>query len=219
MLKFLAKSYVTSSLILTSILLKKVRIKQGTLHYHQDDQNKCVDVSKDYENYFNATVFEKVDTERCGGEGYPAEDQFYPALHRLLTRRRNWGPLNFYDKKPLKQAGIFDVVGAYQFSHHFDANIWRAFCELWGPLTNTLHHRLGEVGISLYDLERIGGLPVLGAIYEEFLPPNTDLANYNKYPITAVELLHIHAKLCKFHNVGHIYYDLWLDHFYREYFV
>jgi len=33
------------------------------------------------------------------------------------------------------------------------------------------------------------------------------------------ELLRIHAELCEFHKVKHIYYDLWLDHFYREYLV
>ena len=122
-------------------------------------------------------------------------------------------------EEPLKQAGIFGAVGVSQFPYHFDANVWRAFCELWGPLTNTLHHGAGEVGISLYDLERVGGLPILGDIYEEFLPPNKDLANHDEYPATVIKLLRIHAELCKFHKVNHIYYDLWLDHFYREYLV
>ena len=76
---------------LTSILVRKVRVKQATLHYRRNDENKCVDVSKDYENYFNATVLEKVNTERRGPEVYPVEDEFYPVLHRLLTARRNWG--------------------------------------------------------------------------------------------------------------------------------
>jgi len=69
----------------------------------------------------------------------------------------------------LKQAGIFGAIGVSQFLYHFDTNVWRAFCKLCGPLTNTLHHGVGEVGISLYDLEPIGGLPILGVIYEEFL--------------------------------------------------
>ena len=60
---------------------------------------------------------------------------------------------------------------------------------------------------------------MLGAIYQKFLPPNKDLADHNKYPAIVVELLHTHAELCKFHKVNHIYYDLWLDHFYREYLV
>ncbi|KAJ8422773.1 LOW QUALITY PROTEIN: hypothetical protein Cgig2_014321 [Carnegiea gigantea] len=119
-------------------------------------------------------------------------------------------------EEPLKGASIYGAVGVSQFPYHFDAN---AFCELWGPLTNTLHYGAGEVSISLYDLGRIGGLPILGAIYEEFLLPNKDLACYNKYPTIVVELLCIHAELCRFHKVNHIYYNLWLDHFYREYLV
>jgi len=77
---------------LTSILVRKVRVKQGILRYRRNDENKCVDVGKDYENYFNATVLEKVNTERRGPEIYPIEEEFYPALHRLLATRRNWGP-------------------------------------------------------------------------------------------------------------------------------
>jgi len=95
-------------------------------------------------------------------------------------------------EEPLKQAGIFGAVGVSQFSYHFDANIWRPLCELRSPLTNTLHHGAGEVSISLYDLERIGGLPILGAIYKELLPSNKDLTGHNKYPAIVVELLCIH---------------------------
>jgi len=62
-------------------------------------------------------------------------------------------------------------------------------------------------------------LPILRAIYKEFLPPNKDLDDYNKYPATVVELLSIHAELCKFYNVGYIYFNLWLDHFYKEHLL
>ncbi|KAJ8426541.1 hypothetical protein Cgig2_002061 [Carnegiea gigantea] len=132
---------------LTSILVRKVRVKQGTLRYHRNDKNKCIDVSKDYENYFNATVLEKVSyyKKELGAD--------------ILISR----PLNFYDVEPLKQAGIFGATGVSQFSYHFDANTWGAFCELWGSLTNTLYHGAGEVGISLYDLER------LDHFYREYL--------------------------------------------------
>jgi len=122
-------------------------------------------------------------------------------------------------EEPLQQVGIFGAVGVSQFPYHFDVNVWRAFCEFWGPLTNTLHHGTGEVGISLHDLERVGGLPILGDIYEEFLPQNKDLRSHNKYPAAVAELLRIHTELCEFHKAKHIYYDLWVDHFYREYLV
>jgi len=174
---------VIPSSTLTSVLVRKVRVKQGILLYHWNDENKCVDVSKDSENYFNATVLEKVNTKRRGPEIYPTKGEFYPTLHRLLTARRNWGPtfqfrgrstfmlgvmewtkrVLTHFEEPLKQAGIFDAIGVSQFLYHFNANVWRPFCELWGPLTNTLHHGAGKVGISLYDLERVGGLPILAS--------------------------------------------------------
>ncbi|KAJ8427717.1 hypothetical protein Cgig2_022191 [Carnegiea gigantea] len=47
---------VIPSSTLTSILVKKVRVT--------NDKKKFVDKSKDYENYFNATVLEKVNAER-----------------------------------------------------------------------------------------------------------------------------------------------------------
>ena len=67
-------------------------------------------------------------------------------------------------EEPLKWAGIFGPIDVSQFSYHFDTNVWQAFCKLWGPVTNTFHHGVGEVSTALYDLEKIGGLPILGAI-------------------------------------------------------
>jgi len=61
---------VIPSSTLTFILVRKVRVKQETLRYHQHDVQKCVDVTKDYENYFNATVFEKVNNECRDPERY-----------------------------------------------------------------------------------------------------------------------------------------------------
>ncbi|KAJ8436511.1 hypothetical protein Cgig2_003209 [Carnegiea gigantea] len=115
----------------------------------------------------------------------------------------------------LRSANIYGVVSVSCYLYHFDRDVWRAFCELWGPLTNTLRHGAGEVDISLYDLERIGGLPILGDVYEEFLPPNEDLMDAEKFPPTVLELLRIHAELCRFHKSNHVYWNWWLDHFYR----
>ena len=115
----------------------------------------------------------------------------------------------------LRSTSIYGAVGVSCYPYHFDRDVWRAFCELWGPLTNTLHHGAGEVGISLYDLERIGGLPILGDAYEEFLPPNEDLMDAEKFSPTVLELLRIHAELCRFHKSNHVYWNWWLDHFYR----
>ena len=132
------------------MLVRNVRVKQGTLRYRRNDENKYVDVSKDYENYFNAIVLEKVNTERHGPKIYSAKGEFYPVLHRLRIGKRNWGlTIQFRDRstfmigviewtkriltrfeEPLKRAGIFGAIGVSQFSYHFHANLWWAFCEL-----------------------------------------------------------------------------------------
>jgi len=81
--------HIIPSPIRTSILVRKIRVKQGALRYRRNDENKCVDVSIDYGNYFNA-MFRRRSTPNLMGK-YPVEDEFCPALHRLLTARRNWG--------------------------------------------------------------------------------------------------------------------------------
>ncbi|KAJ8420352.1 hypothetical protein Cgig2_004353 [Carnegiea gigantea] len=134
---------------------------------------------------FNATALKMVSTERRGQEIYPTEEEFNPSLHMLLTRRRNWG-FSFKFQGPLQQDGIFGVFSVSQFPYHFETNVWRSFCELLGPLTNTLHHGAGEVHISLYDLERIG----------------------------FIEQLRIHAELCAF-DKGELaaFIPFWLSRF------
>lgn len=94
--------------------------------------------------------------------------------------------------------------------------LWRAFCELWGPLSNTLHYADGEMSISLYDLKVIGGLPISGIPYEEFIPPNKDLQRSELYAPTISELLRIHSALCVAHRSDHICWDQWVHHFHRD---
>ncbi|KAJ8429141.1 hypothetical protein Cgig2_010007 [Carnegiea gigantea] len=46
------------------------------------------DMCKDHGNSFNAKVLKKVDTEHKGGERYPVDTEFYPALHKLLREQK-----------------------------------------------------------------------------------------------------------------------------------
>nr|GME05361.1 ABC transporter G family member 11 [Ipomoea batatas] len=50
-----------------------------------------------------------------------------------------------------------------------------ALCEEWCPRTNTLITSSGEMSISLRDLYILGGLPLLGDIYDERIPNALDL--------------------------------------------
>ena len=107
---------------------------------------------------------------------------------------------NFRD--PLNQAGIYEVVGVSSLPYHISPNTWRALCELWGPLTNTLHH--GN-----------GGLPISGTPYEEFIPTNKELRRNGAYPSTVAELLRIHSELCESLGKKYVTWENWLAHFYR----
>ena len=51
-----------------------------------------------------------------------------------------------------------------------DPHVIRAFCEAWCPETNTLHTISGEMSVSLWDLYKLGGLPIYGKIYDEAVP-------------------------------------------------
>ncbi|CAB4316426.1 unnamed protein product [Prunus armeniaca] len=120
--------------------------------------------------------------------------------------------LNDFDDV-LRQADIYGAVVVSRYSYDFHPNVSRAFYELWGPLSNTFHHGNGEMGISLYDLKVIGGLPILGLPYDEFIPLNNKLCREDLYPSTVGELLRIHSQLCIFHKKEQVFHDQWSQHF------
>ncbi|KAL2900616.1 Protein MAIN-LIKE 2 [Bienertia sinuspersici] len=67
----------------------------------------------------------------------------------------------------LELCSVRDAVYASLYSYDRDTNILRAVCESWCPSTNTLHTMAGELSISLWDLYKLGGLPISGRIYDE----------------------------------------------------
>lgn len=42
----------------------------------------------------------------------------------------------------------------------------------WSPVTNTIFTCYGELGISLWDVYRITGLPIVGEMYDDFFLQN-----------------------------------------------
>ncbi|XP_024177801.1 uncharacterized protein LOC112183675 [Rosa chinensis] len=71
------------------------------------------------------------------------------------------------------------------------------------------------MSISLHDLNVIGGLPVSGEPYEEFIPPNKDLVKVELYHSTVAELLRIYTYLCAAYKSRYVYWPWWIEHFYR----
>jgi len=68
---------------------KRDRIRKGTLEYTRNEERGCIDVCRTQENCFNATLLEKVNTERGGEEKYPVMQHFYRAFAKLLKNKQN----------------------------------------------------------------------------------------------------------------------------------
>ncbi|XXG41988.1 hypothetical protein AAC387_Pa01g2347 [Persea americana] len=70
----------------------------------------------------------------------------------------------------LKEVEIFDAVGAFRQTVVFYDEAFMAMLESFLPQTNTFVVTNGETGFSLKELSAITGLPILGNLYEEFMP-------------------------------------------------
>ncbi|KAJ8436113.1 hypothetical protein Cgig2_017096 [Carnegiea gigantea] len=108
--------------------------------------------------------------------------------------------LESYNVAPsFTQASIMDVSKGHE--NYFNVNVL--------DKVNTEHR-----GEEKYPSE-LEAYSFLRSIYKELLPLNRDLADYSKYLAIVIGLLRINIKLCKFIRNKHIYYDLWMDHFYK----
>jgi len=63
-------------------------------------------------------------------------------------------------KSQLRTCRLFDAVYASLYTYDRDPHVILTFCEAWCSKTNTLHTRFGEILISLWNLYKLGGLPM-----------------------------------------------------------
>ncbi|GAA0187385.1 hypothetical protein LIER_34673 [Lithospermum erythrorhizon] len=70
----------------------------------------------------------------------------------------------------LDSAPLFDAVKASLCVYDYSEAFLKAFCENWYPSTNTLIIHQGDLSISLWDLSKIGGLPVIGHLFDKVVP-------------------------------------------------
>ena len=66
----------------------------------------------------------------------------------------------------LRRCALYQAVYASLYSYSRDIHVLCTFCESWYPTTNTLHTISGKMSISLWDLHRLGGLPISDKIYD-----------------------------------------------------
>jgi hypothetical protein len=81
------------------------------------------------------------------------------------------------NKKTLTDAKIYGAVRASLFTYDRNVHAMQAFFEYWCPATNTLHTSVGEISITLWDLCRIGGLPLFGSFYDEVVPSAKEMSS------------------------------------------
>ncbi|GAA0139627.1 hypothetical protein LIER_42588 [Lithospermum erythrorhizon] len=62
----------------------------------------------------------------------------------------------------------------------FRYKVVRTFCENWSPSTNTLVTTAGELSISLWDIHKFGGLPILGDLFDEVDPSSRELTGTSR---------------------------------------
>lgn len=79
-------------------------------------------------------------------------------LHRLEVR--------------LKEVGVYEAVWASRYMQQLDGELMKALVARWSPTINTIFTCYGELGISLWDVYRISGLPIVREMYDEFFPSN-----------------------------------------------
>ncbi|KAM2348023.1 hypothetical protein ACFX1X_011721 [Malus domestica] len=103
-------------------------------------------------------------------------DEFYLEwLEDVLSR----------SKDVLTKVGLYHAVYASLFSYDCHPSVIRAFFEHWCSGTNILHTAQGEMSISLWDLHRIGGLPIHGKFYDEVVPSAEELSLCNSRGLPA----------------------------------
>ena len=67
----------------------------------------------------------------------------------------------------LKKAYIYKAIYASLFTYDWNFDIFLAFCESWCSHINSQHIYLGELYVSLWDQDILGGLPIFGKFYDE----------------------------------------------------
>ncbi|XP_071936559.1 uncharacterized protein [Coffea arabica] len=130
----------------------------------------------------------------------PRTTPFQTLGRRIIDGDAHWGPSlrlsgafsyieNYWEwledilgrnKQELRENCLFDALYASLFTYDRNLHVLRAFCEAWCPDTNTLHTSVGELSLSLWDLHKLGGLPIIGGIYEEVIPCAEELTGVNE---------------------------------------
>ncbi|KAK9750450.1 hypothetical protein RND81_02G197700 [Saponaria officinalis] len=94
------------------------------------------------------------------------------------------------------------AVYASLYSYDRNEHIMRAFFKCYCVDTNTLHTEEGKLSISLWDLHKLGGLPINGKVYDETIPRlkalrDRDSSDGSRVPATCEHLFVAYRRLAR----------------------
>lgn len=98
--------------------------------------------------------------------------------------------------------------------HHHSPSMLRSLLEKWDPHTNSFLFPHGERTITLLDIYKLSGLPLDGDLFEEYVPPHSELEpSLLMYP----KSLMLHMDIRKSLEVGgEVSLQDWCDHFHNR---
>lgn len=112
-------------------------------------------------------------------------------FHALKEYFNKWTLKNLANhENTLKAIGIYDVVWAFKGRLELaNKDVMRANMEMFWPTTHTFVTPNGELGFFLKEISEITGLPVMGDIYEEFFPMDSELGGEDGLRALFIQLL------------------------------
>ncbi|XP_074307513.1 uncharacterized protein LOC141642579 [Silene latifolia] len=122
----------------------------------------------------------------------------------------------------LEISSISSAINASLYSYDKHVPVMRAFFEAWCPTTNTLHTREGELSISLWDLRMLGGLSIVGELYDETVPHPSMLKERNvrdgtNVPATCKYLFAAYHRLVRRSSTsGEVSARQWIDFWFKR---
>lgn len=104
---------------------------------------------------------------------------------------------------------VYCSLGRYSIS----PSLLKFLLQTWNPETNTFISVDGERTITLLDMLRIGGLPIDGEFYEEFVPSRIERdPSLLSYPSILSRLLNVWRDL---EVGGEVSFQEWCDYFHN----
>jgi hypothetical protein len=119
------------------------------------------------------------------------------------------------ERSALERVGIYHAVFLSLFEYTWDLSFFQALAERWRFSSNTVILEDRELTISPVEFQRMSGLPIFGAPYDEYTPTIEALRQRSSegmsiYPSSLLRLFDIYHRLAR---VGDVTFSVWISHF------